>query len=175
MRGPCCDPTQTRMPPKQKRNLETKGPWREADWETGLVNPPRCPPQWRRSMEPPRRRIRSDSGERTALPFKPGALRRGRAKLEAFHLRDVWWRILDFFEASRGRRIALYCTGVLLMGGVAARIWVYPWWTERSAIRVAQQWLEAGQYRNAAEAAERASRVAPNRPEPWRIASELAR
>jgi tetratricopeptide (TPR) repeat protein len=125
-------------------------------------------------MEPPRRRIRSDSGERTAPPFKPGALSRGRAKLEAFHLRDVWWRILDFFEASRGRRIALYCTGVLLIAGVAARIWVYPWWTERSAIRVAQQWLEAGQYRNAAEAAERASRVAPTRPEPWRIAAELA-
>lgn len=126
-------------------------------------------------MEPPRRRIRSDSGERTAPPFKPGALSRGRAKLEAFHFRDVWWRILDFFEASRGRRVALYCTGVLLITGVAARIWVYPWWTERNAIRVAQQWLEAGEYRNAAEAAERASRVAPTRPEPWRIAAELAR
>lgn len=126
-------------------------------------------------MEPPRRRLRSDSGERTAPPFKAGPLSRVRAKLEAFHLRDVWWRILDFFEASRGRRIALYCTGVLLITGVAARLLVYPWWIERNAIRVAQQWLEAGQYRNAAEAAERASRVAPTRPEPWQVAAELAR
>ena len=123
----------------------------------------------------PRRRIRSDSGERTAPPFQPGRLSRGRARLEAFNLRDVWWRLLDFFEASRGWRIALYCTGGLLITGVAARIWVYPWWQERNAIRVAQQWLDAGQYRNAAEAAERASRVAPLRPEPWHIAAELAR
>ena len=123
----------------------------------------------------PRRRIRSDSGERTVVPFDKGPWGRLRARLAVFHLRDVWWRLLDFFEAKRSRRIALYCTGVLLVTGIAARIWIYPWWAERNAIRVAQQWLDAGQYRNAAEAAEHASQLAPDRPEPWRIASELAR
>ncbi len=108
-------------------------------------------------------------------PFKQGPLGRLRTRASAFHLRDTWWRLLDFFEASRARRVALYCTGVLLIAGVAARVWVYPWWVERNAIRVAQEWLDAGRYRNAAEAAVAASRVAPTRPEPWRIASELAR
>jgi Tfp pilus assembly protein PilF len=126
-------------------------------------------------MEPPRRPIRSDLGERSITPFTRGPWKRLRARVDAFHLRDAWWRVLDFFEARRSRRLALYATAVLLMTGLAARIWVYPWWVERNAIRVAQQWLEAGQYRNAAEAAARASRVAPNRPEPWRIAAELAR
>jgi len=109
------------------------------------------------------------------MPFRPGPWGRLRARMDAFHLRDVWWRLLDFFEARRSRRLALYATAVLLVIGVAARIFVYPWWVERNAIRVAQQWLEAGQYRNAAEAAARASHVAPTRPEPWRIAAELAR
>jgi hypothetical protein len=125
-------------------------------------------------MEPPRRH-RSDLGERSVTPFTRGPWKRLRARVDAFHLRDVWWRLLDFFEARRSRRLALYATAVLLVAGVAARIWAYPWWVERNAIRVAQQWLEAGQYRNAADAAARATRVAPTRPEPWRIASELAR
>src|SRR4051812_15489528 len=123
----------------------------------------------------PRRRIRSDSRERTADPFKPGAVSRGRARVESWQLRNAWWRILDFFEARRSRRIALYCAGLFLLTGVAGWIFVYPRWQEHNAIRVAQQWLDAGQYRNAAEAAARASRVAPTRPEPWRIAAELAR
>jgi Flp pilus assembly protein TadD len=125
-------------------------------------------------MEPPRRH-RSDLGERSVTPFTRGPWKRLRARIDAFHLRDIWWRLLDFFEARRSRRLALFATAVLLVASIAARIWVYPWWVERNAIRVAQQWLEAGQYRNAAEAAARASRVAPTRPEPWRIAAELAR
>jgi tetratricopeptide (TPR) repeat protein len=117
---------------------------------------------------------RPDPDERTVPPFG-GRLQRARARMSGFHLRDYWWRLLDFFEASRARRIALYLGGVLLIAGLAAWTWAYPWWERRNAIRIAQQWLDAGQLHNAADAAQRAATLAPDRPEPWQIAAELAR
>jgi len=105
----------------------------------------------------------------------PSRWKRRWQQAEAFHLRDLWWRVLDYFEASRGRRIALYgaVAGLLIAG--ATWYWAYPWWARESAIRVAQKWLDAGQLRYAAEAAEKAAQIAPTRPEPWTIAAELAR
>lgn len=117
---------------------------------------------------------RPEPDDRTVPPFG-GKLQRARARLSGFHLRDYWWRLLDFFEASRARRFGLYGAAVLLVAILAAWVFVYPWWERRNAISVAQQWLAAGQWRNAAEAAQRAALLAPDRPEPWQIAVELAR
>ncbi len=122
-------------------------------------------------MKSPDRRHPDD---RTIPPFK-SRWQRWRARLALFHVRDYWWRLLDFFEASRSRRKALYAGLVLVAAGLAAATWVYPWWARRNAIRIARQWLEAGQLHNAAEAAQRAAQLAPDRPEPWLIAAELAR
>lgn len=109
------------------------------------------------------------------MPPIPSRLGRLRHRADAFHLRDVWWRLLDYFEASRMRRIALYLSVMVMLIGGATWYWAYPWWARESSIRVAQKWLDAGQLRYAAEAAEKAAQVAPSRPEPWTIAAELAR
>lgn len=115
---------------------------------------------------------KSESDERSE---NPGAWKKRSSGVDEFRLRTWWWNLLDYFEARRSRRIALYSVGVLLLAGVAASIWVYPWWARRNAIQIARKWLDAGQLRNAADAVERASRLAPDRPEPWELAAELAR
>ncbi len=123
-------------------------------------------------MKPSRRPANPD--ERTVSPF-PGRWRRLNAWRERFHLREQWWRLLDFFEASHRARITLYLvvTGLVIAGALG--YWAYPWWVKRNSIRIAQQWLAAGQLRYAAEAAQEATMVDPENPEPWRIAAELAR
>ena len=90
-------------------------------------------------------------------------------------LRGWWWWLLDLFEARRAARVALYLTGLAVLAGGATWFWGYPAWTKRNAIRIARGWLDAGQLRYAAEAAQQAAAVAPESPEPWRIAAELAR
>lgn len=122
-------------------------------------------------MKPPRH---DPKLERTVPPF-PNRLQRTRTRLSAFNLRDYWWRLLDFFEASRLARIGLYAAAFGLVAGAAAWFWVYPAWQKRNSIKIAREWLAAGQLRYAAEAAQKAAAVAPESPEPWTIAAELAR
>jgi predicted Zn-dependent protease len=55
------------------------------------------------------------------------------------------------------------------------RVWVYPWWTKRNAISMARQWISAGRLEFAAEAMQNAVLTAPENPETWRLAAELAR
>jgi predicted Zn-dependent protease len=112
--------------------------------------------------------------EHTASPL-PGGGGKWRSRLGSVHLRDCWWRLLDLFEAHRAARVALYLAAASVVAGGALWFWAYPWWTKRNAIRIAQAWLDSGHLRYAAEAAQRASAVAPERPEPWLIAAELAR
>ena len=155
--------THTGTPAKKKRNVRFAR-------HPGLLNYAHAfhyPP----CMKKPRR---PEPDDRTVQPFG-SKLRRLNTYLSGFHLRDYWWRLLDFFEASRARRVALYAGAFLFIASLAAWTWAYPWWARRSAIRIAQQWLDAGQLHNAAEAAQRASELAPDRPEPWQIAAELAR
>jgi Flp pilus assembly protein TadD len=90
-------------------------------------------------------------------------------------VRDIWWWLLDVFEAHRAARVALYLTAGAIVFGGTAWYWVYPWWTKRTAIRIAQQWLDSGHLRYAAEAAQHAALVNPDSPVPWQIAAELAR
>ncbi|AOS46159.1 invasion protein regulator [Lacunisphaera limnophila] len=122
------------------------------------------------------RPIRSPgSNERTQPPFRPGRWQRWRDAWDHFHLRDAWWRLLDFFEASRAARLGLYLTATgLVLGGV---LWFgfYPAWQKRNAVKIARDWLDAGQLRYAAEAAQRAAVIDPTNPEPWLIAAQLAR
>ena len=100
---------------------------------------------------------------------------RAKARLAVFHLRDHWWQLLDLWEARRGMRRASYGLLVTLVILVGLRIWAYPWWTERNAVKMAREWMAAGRYKYAAEAVQQAMIVAPKSPEPWQIAAELAR
>jgi len=114
------------------------------------------------------------AAERTVAPF-PGRLERLRGRVDRFHLRDAWWQILDFFEAHRFARLGLYLAAFGVVAGLVTWHWAYPWWNRRNAVRIAQSWLESGHLNYAAEAAQRAAALAPDDPEPWLIAAELAR
>ena len=92
-----------------------------------------------------------------------------------FELRDQWWRLLDYFESHRKARrllLGLFASFLLV---VVALVWVYPWWAQRNAISMARQWIAAGRLDNAADSLRRAVSLAPERPETWQLAAELAR
>jgi tetratricopeptide (TPR) repeat protein len=110
----------------------------------------------------------------TTGPFA-GRGRPRRPKFGSGGVRDWWWWLLDWFEGSRAARVALYLAATGVIVGFAVWLWVYPWWMRRNAVKIARDWLEAGQLRYAAETAQRAARLDPENPEPWRIAAELAR
>ena len=101
--------------------------------------------------------------------------RRYSAWFRAFDLRDRWWRLLDLVETRRALRRTLYglLAAVLVIGSL--RVWAYPWWIKRNAIVLARQWISAGQLDFAAEAVQNAVITAPEKPETWRLAAELAR
>ena len=101
--------------------------------------------------------------------------RRLKAWWGGFDLRDQWWRLLDLFEARRGLRRLVYGVLAVAIALTALRVWVYPWWTRRNALSIARQWIDAGRLDNAAQAVQDALTAAPGRPEPWRLAGELAR
>lgn len=111
---------------------------------------------------------------RTAAPFarrpRPGGHRLGR-----LDPREWWWWLLDVFEASRAARIGLYFAAFGVVAGGALWFWAYPAWNKHNAVKIARKWLDAGQLRYAAEAAQQAAALDPENPEPWHIASELAR
>lgn len=118
---------------------------------------------------------RHDPDTERSHPPMPGRWRRGTVRLGNFHLRDLWWRTLDFLETNRSARMSLYlgATGIVLAGVIG--FWAYPWWVKHNAVRIAREWLAAGKLQYAAEAAQHAAAVDPENPEPWLIAAELAR
>lgn len=113
------------------------------------------------------------SPKRTRPPF-PQRWPGWRVFWTTFHLRDLWWFILDYLESHASLRRWLYglvaCT--LLFAGLV--IWGYPRWNEYRTLQQARQWLASGHYRYAVEAAQEAMIAAPASPEPWKIAAELA-
>ena len=90
-------------------------------------------------------------------------------------LRDVWWELLDAWDDHR--RFRRVVQGLVLgatMLGVAS-VWIYPWWRERSTVRIAREWLETGRLDYAAGEVRRALIAHPTLPEVWRLAAELER
>jgi Tfp pilus assembly protein PilF len=132
--------------------------------------PRHTPPE----MKPPRRDRKISSDERTQVPF-PRWWQRALQRLDAFHLRDLWWGVLDRWETNRSfRRLLVGLLATLVVIGVVA-IWGYPWWTKRNSVKLAREWLAAGRINYAVDAVQQAIQLDPENPEPWRIAAELAR
>ena len=118
-----------------------------------------------------------DSGppeDQTSTPFQK-KWRRRTARVKGFDLRDVWWRLLDFLEARRALRRALYAALALLVVVRAAWAWAYPWWLRRNALSIARQWIASGHLDYAADTMKQALANSPDRPEVWLLAAEVAR
>jgi len=124
-------------------------------------------------MNPPHR-DQDLPADRTVTPFA-SRWRRWWGRLAAFDLRERWWRLLDALETRRALRRWVYAALLFLVLLAALWIWGRPWWYKRTAISVTRQWLAAGRLDNAAESLQRAVRLAPEQPETWQLAAELAR
>ena len=83
--------------------------------------------------------------------------------------------MLDYLEAHRALRRWLYALLAFGLGLAALWHWGSPWWYKRTALSVTRQWIDAGRLDNAAESLRRAVSLAPERPETWQLAAELAR
>jgi tetratricopeptide (TPR) repeat protein len=116
-----------------------------------------------------------EPGEDQNIPSGLKRLRRWSDWWRAFDLRDRWWRLLDLLETRRALRWTLYGLLAAAVSFVALRVWVYPWWTKRNAISMARQWISAGRLDLAADAVRSAVNTAPEQPETWQLAAELAR
>ncbi len=89
--------------------------------------------------------------------------------------RELWWELPDAWDDHRRLRRVVYgiALGAALIG--IASVWVYPWWRERSTVRIAREWLETGRLDYAAAEVRRALISHPTLPEVWRLAAELER
>jgi predicted Zn-dependent protease len=105
-------------------------------------------------------------------PQKEGArsLRRFMARDSREHL----WALLDSLEARPALRRALLIGLPALAVAAGLGVWGYQHWARSNAIRIAQQWLDAGRLDRASEAVQDALRNEPDLPASWRLASELA-
>ncbi|HWA09714.1 MAG TPA: hypothetical protein VG838_09710 [Opitutaceae bacterium] len=113
--------------------------------------------------------------EHTSSPFQK-KWRRRRAKVsDTFELRNLWWRLLDAWDEHRLFRLALYAGLALVLVGGGSWAWLYPWWTRRNAISIAQQWIATGRLDYASEIVKQALANSPERPEVWQLAAEVAR
>lgn len=118
--------------------------------------------------------------DRMSSPDNPETSLRARvqrlwAHLGNFDFRDAWWAILDLVEARPWLRRMLFTAGILALLGAATYLWAYPWWRQRTAIGMARQWMEAGRLDHASSAVQDAMKVAPENPETWKLAADLAR
>ena len=111
---------------------------------------------------------------RTTSPFG-GWWRQRRAKASAFDFREHWWRFQDRWEHQRSFRLVLLSASGLIVLLIAAGLLLYPWWTQRNAIRITRKWIDADRLDYAAESINRALAGNPARPEFWRLAAEIAR
>ena len=112
--------------------------------------------------------------DETSSPFTR-KWRRRRARVSAFQVRDYWWKWLDAWERQRWLRRGTYALLGVITLALAAWLWIYPWWFERNAIRMARQWLQAGRLDRAPAAVQQALVHAPTHPESWQLAADLAR
>lgn len=90
-------------------------------------------------------------------------------------MRDLWWSFLDSLDRRPWLRRTLVAAALASLVGTAATVWVYPWWRQRTAVDMARQWMEAGKLAQASESIQDALRIAPDDPETWKLAADLAR
>jgi predicted Zn-dependent protease len=113
--------------------------------------------------------------DQTSSPFQKQLRRRTALVKETFEPRNLWWRLLDAFEAHRKLRWTFYgLAGALLLAG-ATWLWAYPWWARRNALSITRQWIAAGQLNYAARTVQQALMDSPDSPEVWHLAAEVAR
>jgi tetratricopeptide (TPR) repeat protein len=115
-----------------------------------------------------------DQDDDRAAEGRSSPWRRLSQQWAAFDLRDRWWRLLDLWEARRTLRRLVYGALAAVVAVIVVEVWIYPWWVRRNALSIARQWINAGRLDNAAEAVKDAMAAAPDRPEPWQLAAELA-
>lgn len=89
--------------------------------------------------------------------------------------RNLWWSFLNAWERRPAFRLGVLLSLLALVLAAAAATWLYPWWLRRNSLRFAHEWLAAGKYVYAAEAAVRAAELNPTDPQPWLVMAELAR
>jgi tetratricopeptide (TPR) repeat protein len=97
------------------------------------------------------------------------------ARLRGFGVRDAWWQLLDLLEARRSLRLVAYAVGLLAVLCLVTAVWIYPWWRQQTAVSMARQWLVSGKLEQASASIQEALKVAPDNPESWKLAADLAR
>ncbi len=125
-------------------------------------------------MRPKRKTSLQSSQDDTRPPF---ASPLDHKVQRAFSLdpRELWWNFVDAWEGRPAlRRALLTCCALLVLFGIAW-FWGYPRWTRHNAYRMAQQWIDAGRVRNAAEVVHEILATDAKNPEAWRLAAALAR
>jgi predicted Zn-dependent protease len=95
-------------------------------------------------------------------------------KFMARDSREHLWALLDALDARPvlKRSLLIGLPALALAAGLG--FWGYKHWARNNAIRIAQQWLDAGRLDRAGAAIQDALRNEPDLPASWRLASELA-
>ena len=103
-----------------------------------------------------------------------GGLSRLISRIMGFSPRDHVWQVMDLWEEHRAFRRTVYGLLIASVLGGATWYWVHPWWSKRNAISVARQWLATDRLDRATEAVQQAIYLAPDNPDTWQLAGELA-
>ena len=93
---------------------------------------------------------------RKDAPESPKKQKPSSGRRVSLDARGQWWNLLDLWEASRKLRWLTYGVAGAVLAAVALRIWVYPWWKQRTVFNEARQWMLAGKPGYAAEAVRQA-------------------
>jgi tetratricopeptide (TPR) repeat protein len=88
--------------------------------------------------------------------------------------RQHLWDFLDLLDERPALKRGLYIGVPVLVLAIAFGFWGYKNWEQRNAYGIARQWLDADRLDRAADAVQNALATEPDRPDSWRLASELA-
>jgi predicted Zn-dependent protease len=88
--------------------------------------------------------------------------------------REHLWALLDSLDARPALKRALLIGLPALVVAAGLGVWGYGHWSRSNAVRIAQQWLDAGRLDRAGTAIQDALRDEPELPASWHLASELA-
>lgn len=125
-------------------------------------------------MRPKKNQRKPSSNDDTRPPFaSPFDHKLKRAA--SLDPREQWWNFVDAWENHPALRRTIFVGSALLVLVGIAWFWGYPHWTRHNAYRMAQQWMDAGRLRNAAEVVQGILATDPRNPEAWLVAAKLAR